>query len=85
MFWRRIGNPTFMERIAQQCEYFLVEAAEQKAQATKWSVTSRTGQVYDATLIVDEWTDTPVVELSDPETGEVVRRFFVAVNCWLAQ
>lgn len=83
MSWRRIGGQTFMERIAQRCEYLLVEAADQKVQTTKWSVTSRTGQVYDARLIVDEWTDTPVVELSDPETGEVVRRFFVTVNCWL--
>ena len=82
MFWRRIGGPTFAERITQRCEYLLVEAADQKAQTVKWALTSRTGRKFNAIMTVDEWTDAPVVEVSDPETGEVVQRFAVHVDCW---
>lgn len=82
MFWRRTGSPSFMDKIAQRCEYLLVEAADRRAETESWSLTSRIGKRYRARLIVDEWTDCPVVEVAEPESGEVVQRFGIKLSCW---
>jgi len=81
-FWRKRGRRSIVDRLAQSCEYLLVEAAEQAASDTEWSVTGQRGQQYRVRLIVDEWTDCPVVEVADPESGEIVQRFGIKLSCW---
>ncbi len=71
-----------MDKIAQGCEYLLVAAAEQPTRRAEWSVKSRSGRQYRARMVVDEWTDCPVVEVADPESGEVVQRFGIKLSCW---
>jgi hypothetical protein len=71
-----------MDRIAQHCEYLLVQTAEEDAELTNWTLTTRAGRQCRARLVVDEWTDCPVIEATDPESGDVLQRFGVRVNCW---
>ena len=33
-------------------------------------------------LTVDEWTDSPVIEILDAESGEVVKHVEIHIACW---
>jgi len=77
--------PTIIESVAQGCEYLLVEAAMDEARDRRWMVCGRLGKEYQAALTVDEWTDSPVVEITDPDSGEVVKRIGIGITTWLRQ
>ena len=81
-FWRKYRRQSPSDSLAQSCEYLLVAAAEQAASSTEWSLTGRSGKQYQARLVVDEWTDSPIVEVADPESGNVVQRFGIGLSCW---
>ena len=81
-FRKRHDRQSLVDSLAQSCEYLLVDAAERAAAETTWSLTSRRGKKYRARLIVDEWTDSPVIEVLDPDSGNVVQRFGVGSSCW---
>jgi hypothetical protein len=82
-FRRNHGRQTFVDRLAQSCEYLLVEAAERAASESEWSLRSRRGNQYKARLVVDEWTDSPIIEVLDPEKDDaVVQRFGIGFSCW---
>jgi hypothetical protein len=76
-----MGGSSLVQKIAQQCEYLLVEAADMKFDTATWSVTGRSGRQYQARLVVDEWTDSPIVELSN-DSGDVVQTFGIRLSCW---
>jgi len=79
--WQR--RKSLMDRVAQSCEYFLVAAVEHATSRTEWTLKGRGGRQYRARMIVDEWTDCPVVEIADPESGKIVQRFGIKLACWL--
>ena len=81
--WKRHGRQSFVDSLAQSCEYMLVDAAERAASETEWSLTSRRGKQYKARLVVDEWTDSPIIEVLDPKNDDtVVQRFGIGFSCW---
>ena len=82
-FRRSHGRQSLVDSLAQSCEYLLVDAAERAASGTEWTLTGRRGKRYRARLVVDEWTDSPVIEVLDPENGDaVVQRFGIGFSCW---
>jgi hypothetical protein len=81
-FRREPHRQSLMDGLAQSCEYLLVSAADQAASNSEWFVTSGNGTQYRARLVVDEWIDRPILEVTDPESGDVVQRFGIRVSCW---
>lgn len=69
------------QRLALECKHSLVEAAELNASGGEWLVSDEMGNEYDASLVVDEGLDCPVVELRDCETDIVQYRFRIEVLC----
>ncbi len=37
---------------------------------------------YRVALVVDEWTDSPLIEIRDTESGEVVKLVEIHITCW---
>ena len=85
MFDRQPPRPSILTDVAQDCEYLLVEAALDAAREREWKVRSSLGKEYRAVLTVDEWTDSPLVEIRNPESGEVVQRVAIGVTTRLRQ
>jgi hypothetical protein len=83
MFDRQPPRPSILIDVAQDCEYLLVEAALGFASEREWKVRSSRGREYRAVLTVDEWTDSPLVEIRNPKSGEVVQRVAIGVTAWL--
>ena len=71
-----------MAEITRDCEYLLVEAAIGLAKDREWKVRGYLGKEYLAALTVDEWTDSPVIEMRDADSGEVVKRVEIHIACW---
>lgn len=71
------------QRLALECKHSLVEAAESNASGGERLVSDDLGIEYDATLVVDEGLDSPVIELRDGESDVVQFRFRVEVICEL--
>ena len=40
------------------------------------------GNEYEVVLTVDEWTDSPLIEVRDATSGEVVKLVEIAIMCW---
>jgi len=69
------------QRLALECKHSLVEAAELNARGGEWLVSDEMGNEYNASLVVDEGLDCPVVELRDGDTNVILFRFRVEVLC----
>jgi hypothetical protein len=82
MFSRESRKSSLMAELTRDCEYLLVEAAIGFARDRAWTVRGYLGKEYQAVLTVDEWTDSPVIEVRDPESGEVVKQVDVMIMCW---
>ena len=79
---KRRRTSSLTDAVEQECEYLLVEAALEWEQRRDWTVHSRVGTRYRAVLTVDEWTDAPLVEIRDRESGEVLKTMEVCITCW---
>jgi hypothetical protein len=77
--WRR---SSLMDEITRDCEYLLVEAAIGFARDREWEVRGYLGREYRVALTVDEWTDSPLIEVRDAESGEVVKLVEIHIACW---
>lgn len=66
----------------RDCEYLLVEAAIGFARDREWKVRGYLGKEYDVALVVDEWTDSPIIEVRDAESGEVANHLEINIMCW---
>lgn len=69
------------QRLALECKHSLVEAAELNASGGEWIVSDDMGNEFDASLVIDEGLDCPVIELRDSEADVVHYRFRVEVVC----
>ena len=78
---RNRHSAVLAQRLALECKHSLVEAAELNASGGEWLVSDEMGNEYDASLVVDEGLDCPVIELRDCESGVVRFRFRVDVLC----
>ena len=82
MFNNGPRQSSLMAEITKDCEYLLVEAAIGFAKDREWTVRGYLGKEYQVVLTVDEWTDSPVIEVRDPESGEVVKQVDIMIMCW---
>ena len=71
-----------MAEITRDCEYLLVEAAIGFAKDREWVVRGLLGREYRAALTVNEWTDSPLIELRDVDTSELVKIVGIHIMCW---
>lgn len=74
-----------MAEITRDCEYLLVEAAIGFAKDREWKVRGYLGTEYRAALTVNEWTDSPLIELRDVDTGELVKIVGIHITCWVTK
>jgi hypothetical protein len=82
MFGRRPRHSSLIAEITKDCEYLLVEAAIGFAKDREWTVRGFLGRKHRVVLTVDEWTDSPLIEVRDPDTGEVVKLIEITIMCW---
>lgn len=82
MFGRRPRHSSLIAEITKDCEYLLVEAAIGFAKDREWTVRGYLGTKHRVVLTVNEWTDSPQIEVRDPDTGEVVKVVEIAIMCW---
>jgi hypothetical protein len=82
MFNKGPRPSSLMTEIMKDCEYLLVEAAIGFAKDREWTVRGYLGRKHRVVLTVDEWTDSPLIEVRDPDTGEVVKLIEIAIMCW---
>lgn len=69
------------QRLALECKQSLVEAAELYASGGEWLVSDDMGNEFDASLVMDEGHDCPLIELCDGESGLRRYRFRIEVVC----
>ena len=82
---RPFDRLTLREQLMLQLEHRLVGALAAEDADCEWAVKHCDGTVRVVRVIVDEWLDQPVLEMLDPRSGEVVRRYTVSVLCWPAK
>jgi hypothetical protein len=82
MFSKGWQRSSLMKEISRDCEYLLVEAAIGFARDRDWKVQGYLGKEYRVALTVDEWTDSPLIEVRDAESGKVVKHVEIMVMCW---
>ena len=81
-FHRRPRTSSLMANITRDCEYLLVEAAIGFAKDREWTVKGYLGKEYRAVLTVDEWADSPIIEIRDAESGAVIKYVEITIMCW---
>ena len=82
MFNKGPRQSSLMAEITKDCEYLLVEAAIGFAKDREWKVRGYLGNEYEVVLTVDEWTDSPLIEVRDATSGEVVKFVEIVIMCW---
>jgi hypothetical protein len=82
MFNKGPRPSSLMAEIMRDCEYLLVEAAIGFAKDREWKVRGYLGNEYRVVLTVDEWTDSPLIEVRDAASGEVVKLVEIHIACW---
>jgi len=80
--FHRSQRSSLLAAITRDCEYLLVEAALGFAKDREWKVKGYLGKEYRAVLTVDEWADSPIIEIRDAESGEVVKQVDITIMCW---
>lgn len=82
MFNKGPQQSSLMAEITKDCEYLLVEAAIGFAKDREWTVRGYLGKEHRVVLTVDEWTDSPLIEVRDAKSGEVVKLVEIHITCW---
>lgn len=82
MFGRSARKLSLVDKVVRECEARFVQFVQAETERTDWIVHSSRGEEYKAVLTLDEWTDSPVVEIRKVDTEELVISVALSLSGW---
>ena len=82
MFGRSARKLSLVDKVVRECEARFVQFVQTETERADWIVHSSRGEVYKAVLTLDEWTDSPVVEIRKVDTEELVISVALSLSGW---
>lgn len=82
MFGRSARKLSLVDKVVRECEARFVQFVQAETERTDWIVQSSREEKYKAVLTLDEWTDSPVVEIRKVDTEELVISVALSLSGW---